>query len=350
MEPETPLTDLSELIHPERYSRQVRFPGWGEEGQRRISASHIAVVGCGALGSFHAAALARAGAGRLKLIDRDYVEASNLQRQWLFDEADAMSALPKAVAAERAVGRINGQVQVETVVADLTADNVADLLGDVDLILDGCDNFETRFLVNDFAVREGLPWIYGGAVASHGVAMPILPGQTACFRCLYPEAPGGPQPTCETEGVLNTITATVAAWQVSLAYRVLLRRDEAWTPRIFQMDVWTGDMRQIAMPGPQADCPCCALRQFPFLERSRRAPVSLCGRNAVQIHERKRPIDLAVLKERLQPLGRVLANEFALRFFLPRYELTIFPDGRAIIKGTQDIGVARSLYAQYIGV
>ncbi len=344
------MANFLELIHVERYSRQVRFPHWGEEGQRRLGESRIAVVGCGALGSFHAAALARAGAGTLRLIDRDYVESSNLQRQWLFDEADAESVLPKSVAASRALGRINSSIQVEPVVADLTADNIADLLGDIDLVMDGCDNFETRFLMNDFAVREGIPWIYGGAVASHGLAMPIVPGQTACFRCLYPEAPEGPQPTCETEGVLNTITATVAAWQVSLAYRVLLNQTTNWKPRISQFDVWTGEVRQISMPGPLPECPCCAQRKFPHLDRSRRAPVSLCGRNAVQIHERKRPLELAVLKERLEPLGRVMANEFALRFFLPKYELTVFPDGRAIIKGTQDVGVARSLYAQYIGL
>lgn len=341
----------------DRYSRQIRFPAWNEAGQQRLGASRIAIVGCGALGSFHAAALARAGAGFLRLIDRDYVELSNLQRQWLFDEPAAESVLPKAVAAARVLAGINHEVATEASVADLTADNTADLLGDVDLILDGSDNFETRFLVNDFAVREGIPWIYGGAVASRGIAMPILPGVTACFRCLYPEAPAGPQPTCETEGVLNTITATVAAWQVSLAYRILLGHTSIslghtgdWTPRISQFDVWSGETRQIAMPAPQAGCRCCGEREFPHLERGHRAPVSLCGRNAVQIHERRRPLNLVALRERLEPLGRVLSNEFALRFFPPNYEITIFPDGRAIVKGTQEIGVARSLYAQYIGL
>ncbi|MCW5964714.1 MAG: ThiF family adenylyltransferase [Bryobacterales bacterium] len=350
MKPESNLPDLAFSAHNERYSRQIRFPAWGAEGQRLMDDSRVAIVGCGALGSFHAAALARAGVGFLRVIDRDYVEISNLQRQWLFDEAAAESVLPKAIAASREIKRINRQVRVEAVVADLTADNVSDLLGDVHLVLDGCDNFETRYLLNDFAIREAIPWIYGGAVASHGLAMPVLPGSTACFRCLYPEAPSGPQPTCETEGVLNTITAVVAAWQVSLAYRVLLRQTEGWKPRITQFDVWTGETRQIAMPTPIAGCPCCDERQFPHLERSRRTPVSLCGRNAVQIHERRRPLDLAALRERLEPLGRVMANEFALRFFLPQYELTVFPDGRAIIKGTQDVGVARSLYAQYIGL
>lgn len=338
------------ILPPERYSRQIRFPAWGIAGQSVLSASRVAIVGCGALGSFHAAALSRAGVGFLRLIDRDYVELSNLQRQWLFDELAAESVLPKSVAASKEIARINREVVTEAAVADLNPDNATDLLGDVHLILDGTDNFETRYLVNDFAVREGIPWIYGGAVASHGVVMPVLPGRTACFRCLYPKGPEGPQPTCETEGVLNTITAVVAAWQVSLAYRVLLKQTDDWKPRISQFDVWTGDVRQIAMPARVKDCPCCGAREFPHLDRAQRVPVSLCGRNAVQIHERKRPMDLAELRQRLEPLGRVLSNEFALRFFLPRYEITVFPDGRAIIKGTQDIGVARSLYAQYIGL
>lgn len=350
----------------ERYSRQIRFSQWGEAGQERLATSRIAIVGCGALGSFHAASLARAGAGFLRLIDRDYVELSNLQRQWLFDESAAESVLPKAAASAKELARINRHVVTEIAIADLTPDNVAELLGDVDLILDGSDNFETRFLINDFSVRENIPWIYGGAVSSHGIAMPIIPGRTACFRCLYPEPPQGPQPTCETAGVLNTITAIVAAWQVSLAYRILIGTEATtesaadpsegeesarpWEPRIFQFDVWSGETRHIHMPARQDDCPCCGEREFPHLERSRRTPVSLCGRNAVQIHERKRPLNLDELRTRLEPLGRVMSNEFALRFFLPRYEITIFPDGRAIIKGTQDIGVARSLYAQYIGL
>jgi molybdopterin/thiamine biosynthesis adenylyltransferase len=343
MKPVTPVAQ-------DRYSRQIRFPEWNQEGQERLRASRIAIVGCGALGSFHAAALARAGAGFLRLIDRDYVELSNLQRQWLYDERAVQSVLPKAVAATQTLAQVNSEVTTEAAVSDLTADNVADLLGDVNLILDGCDNFETRFLINDFAVRENIPWIYGGAVANRGIAMPILPNQTACFRCLYPEPPTGPQPTCETEGVLNTTTSTVASWQVSLAYRVLLGKLEGWTPRISQFDIWSGETRQISMPGPREDCPCCGEREFPHLDRRHRAPVSLCGRNAVQIHERRRPLDLVELRKRLEPLGRVMSNEFALRFFPPNYEITIFPDGRAIIKGTQEPGVARSLYAQYIGL
>lgn len=333
----------------ERYSRQVRFREWGEEGQRKLSLATVAIAGCGALGTFHAAALARAGAGSLRLIDRDYVELSNLQRQWLYDEASAQLVLPKAVAAKQEIARVNHTIRVEAVVADLTASSVEEHLAGVDLILDGTDNFETRYLVNDFAVRESIPWVYGGAVGSYGISMPILPGVTACFRCLYPIAPQGAQPTCETDGVVNTITAMVAAWQVSLAYRILLGKMDGQTEKITHFDVWSGETRQLRMPGPNPGCPACGKREFPFLSGRSRAPISLCGRNAVQIHERNRPIDLRELQSRLETLGVVRANEFALRLSLPKYEITVFPDGRAIIKGTQDVGVARSLYAQYVG-
>lgn len=338
-----------DLESAERYSRQLRFREWGEEGQRKISSSTVVIVGCGALGSFHAAALARAGAGRLRLIDRDYVELSNLQRQWLFDEQSAALVLPKAVAAKQRLASMNHTVEVEAVVEDLTARNAGEHLSGADIILDGTDNFETRFLINDLAVRDSIPWVYGGAVGGYGISMPVLPGQTACFRCLYPAAPQGAQPTCETDGVVNTITAMVAAWQVSLAYRILLEKMRDHPAKITHFDVWSGETRQIRMPGPSSDCPVCARREFSFLDGSRRAPISLCGRNAVQIHERNRPIDLKDLEARLAAVGTVRANEFALRLSLPKYEITVFPDGRAIIKGTQDIGVARGLYAQYVG-
>src|SRR3979411_3108820 len=230
----------------ERYSRQILFPGIGEEGQRKLLGSHVAIVGCGALGSFQAEALARAGVGRLTIVDRDYVEPSNLQRQWLFEEADAAGALPKAVAAERSLGRINSGVQVSGVVADLSSSNVEELLGASALILDGTDNFETRYLINDYCVSRGLPWIYGAAVGSYGVTMPILPGTGACFRCVYPEAPGGSQPTCETAGVLNSVTAMVAALQVADALKLLCTG--SLEPRLTTLDVWTGAMRRIELP------------------------------------------------------------------------------------------------------
>jgi adenylyltransferase/sulfurtransferase len=331
----------------DRYSRQILFPGIGQDGQQLLAHATVAVIGCGALGAFQAGALARAGVGRLLLIDRDFVELSNLQRQWLYEESDARDALPKAVAAARAVARINSSIQADALVADFSPDNAADLIESADLLLDGTDNFETRYLINDLAVDRAIPWVYGGAVASYGLSMPIVPGVTACFECVYPEPPSGPQPTCETAGVLNTITALVASWQVSLAFRLLCGHPV--DPRITTFDAWSGSTRQISMPPPDPGCPACAQRSCRHLNGESRPPISLCGRNAVQIHDRHRPIDLDALAARLAPLGQVRSNGFALRFVLPPHELTIFPDGRAIIKGTQDPGLARSLYSRYIG-
>lgn len=331
----------------ERYSRQIVFPGIGEAGQQRLIESRVAIVGCGALGSFQAGALARAGVGRITLIDRDYLELSNLQRQWLFEEADVTQGLPKAIAAARNLARINSAIQVTPIVADLTASNIDELLGGAQVILDGTDNFETRYLINDYAVRGNVPWLYGAALGSYGLAMPVLPGRTACLKCIYSTPPSGAQPTCETAGVLNAVTAVVAAFQVTDAMKILC--GQPVRPRITTVDAWTGDVRQISQPPPQPDCPACGARNFVHLEGLGRPPISLCGRDAVQIHERSRPIELAELGRSLAPLGEVRVNEFALRFFIPPYEMTIFPDGRAIIKGTTDAGVARSLYARYVG-
>lgn len=337
------------MSSPDRYSRQERFAPFGPAGQRRLAEARVAIVGCGALGSYHAAALARAGAGYLRLIDRDYVEWNNLQRQWLYEEADAAEATPKAIAAQRALSRINSAISVEAEVADLTPRNADDLLSGADLILDGCDNFETRYLINDFAIFHGIPWIYGAAVSSYGLTMPVLPGETACLRCVYPSPPSGTQDTCETAGVLAPITTAVAALQVGMAMQVLSGNAASVPRKITTLDVWTGAIRQARQPGPRKDCPACGLRQFEWLEGKHRAPVSLCGRNAVQIHERTRPLDLEELGRRLKPLGQVRSNEFALRFFQPPFEVTVFPDGRAIIKGTTDIAVARGWYAKHIG-
>ena len=333
----------------ERYSRQILFYGIGADGQKALLRSRVAIVGCGALGSFQAAALARAGVGRITIIDRDFVEPSNLQRQWLFEELDAAEAIPKAIAAERHLARIKSSVSVHGVVADLTPANAAALLGETDLILDGTDNFEARYLINDYAVKLGVPWIYGAAVGSYGLAMPVFPGRTACLRCVYPEPPTGIQPTCETAGVLNVITSLVASIQVAAALQILSGHAADVEPRITRVDLWTGRIRQ-TVPSRDPECPTCVRREFPFLAESRRAPAGLCGRNAVQIHERECALDLAALRARLEPLGEVRANEFALRFVIAPYEMTVFPDGRAIIKGTSDAGVARSLYARYVGV
>ena len=332
-----------------RYSRQIRFAPLGEEGQRRIRAAGVAIVGCGALGSFQAETLARAGIGRLRLIDRDFVEWSNLQRQFLYDEADAAEALPKAVAAARRLARVNSGVAVEPMVADLIPSNAAELFEGVDLILDGTDNFETRYLINDFAVSQQIPWVYGAAVGSYGLKLAILPGRTACLQCVYPEPPTGAQPTCETDGVLAPVTTTIASLQVADALKILSCGPDAIEARLTRVDVWSGEIRQLTAPARDPDCPCCVRREFRHLDGSRRAPISLCGRNAVQIHERFRPVDLDDLARRLAPLATVRANDFAVRASIDPYELTIFPDGRAIIKGTTDPAVARSLYARYVG-
>jgi molybdopterin/thiamine biosynthesis adenylyltransferase len=331
----------------DRYSRQIRFEGLGESGQEKLLASTVAIVGCGALGSFHAGAMARAGVGRLILIDRDYLESSNLQRQWLYEEADVQRGLPKAAAATAHVHAINSACVVDTRIADLTASNAEELLEGATVILDGCDNFETRYLINDYAVSRGIPWVYGGAVGAYGIVMPVLPGETACLACVYPQPPGGAQPTCETAGVLNPVTSMVASLQCAEATKILAGVKP--TQRITTIDIWTGVIRQVPQPSRDPGCRACADRNYEYLNPSKRAPISLCGRNAVQIHERMRPLDLGALRRSLEPLGDVRANEFALRFFPAPYEMTVFPDGRAIIKGTTDIGVARSLYARYVG-
>jgi adenylyltransferase/sulfurtransferase len=224
---------------------------------------------------------------------------------------------------------------------------VAELLGDAGVILDGTDNFETRYLINDFAVSRGIPWVYGAAVASYGLTMPVIPGRTACLRCLYPNPPSGSQPTCETAGVLNVIVSAVASIQVADALRILTGAD--LRARITTLDLWKGGIRQIDAPDRDPECPACARREFPYLEESRRPPESLCGRNAVQISGGTHPLDLAALQARLEPLGQVRANPYALRFFTGAFELTLFPDGRAIVKGTSDTGIARALYARYVG-
>jgi adenylyltransferase/sulfurtransferase len=329
----------------ERYSRQILFAGIGEHGQEALLKSHAVVVGCGALGSFHAAALARAGVGTITIVDRDYVEPSNLHRQWLFEESDAAAALPKAAAAARRLAGINSGVSVRPRVADLTPANAEEMLDGAGVIVDGTDNFDARFLLNDFAVSRGIPWIYGAAVGSYGIAMPVIPGRSACLRCVYPEPPSGAQPTCETAGVLNVIVSAVASVQVADALKLLCGQ----TPRarITTIDLWNGGIRQIDAPARDPECPCCARREFRYLEESSRGPVTLCGRNAVQVQGR--PLDLADLAARLSAAGEVRSNEFVLRFFAPPYEMTIFPDGRAIVKGTADTAIARSLYARYIG-
>jgi molybdopterin-synthase adenylyltransferase len=333
-----------------RYARQARFAPLGAEGQRRLLSGHAVIVGCGALGSFHADALARAGVGRLTLIDRDFVEESNLQRQWLYDEADAADATPKAVAAARRLARINSRIAVDPRPVDLNADNIETLLAGADVILDGTDNFETRFLINELAVREGVPWVYGAAVGSGGTVLPVLPGRTACLACMVDPGLNDAGPSCETVGILNAASAAIAAIQVGEAVKILAGRLEAVASRAVTLDLWAGRPRAVDVER-DPDCPTCARRQFPRLERAgERRPATLCGRNAVQVHERPRTIDLDKLRAALEPLGEVRSNEYAVRFLTPPYALTIFGDGRAIIQGVNDVALARSLYARYVGV
>ncbi|HYL46438.1 MAG TPA: ThiF family adenylyltransferase [Candidatus Limnocylindrales bacterium] len=338
----------------EKYSRQILFPGIGEAGQARLLASSAVVVGCGALGTVAANLLVRSGVGRLRIVDRDFVEASNLQRQTLFEEADAREALPKAVAAERRLRAINSGVRVEGIVADLTAKNACELLSGFDAILDGTDNFETRLLLNDAAISLAVPWIYAAAVASYGVTMAILPGETACLACLLegPEksAALGAEQTCDTAGVLNAAVGVIASLEATEAIKILAGKSEALHGRLISCDVWTGKFQSIRV-ARYPDCRACARREFKYLEGEAQPHITMCGRDSVQIHERSRQLDLGELSRRLAGAsnGEVRNNEFLLRFRVPPYELTIFADGRAIIKGTKDPAVARSLYARYIG-
>jgi adenylyltransferase/sulfurtransferase len=333
----------------ERYSRQVLFAGVGAEGQRRLAASKVVVVGCGATGSATAALLARAGVGTLRLLDRDYVEASNLQRQSLFDEADAAESLPKAIAAARKIAAFNSGMVVEPEVADLTPANVERLLAGAEVILDGTDNFETRYLINDYAVKSGVLWIYGAAVGAYGVTLNILPGETACLTCLFPEPPRGTVETCDTAGILNSVANFVASMQATEALKFLVGAKDKLRRTLVSWDAWNNARSEVSADHPRPGCRTCGARDFPHLAGEGRPHITLCGRNSVQIHERERPVDFAEASRRLEPHGRVRHNEFVLKFWHEPYEMTVFPDGRAIIKGTTDPAAARSFYARYIG-
>ena len=335
----------------EKYSRQLLFEGLGLAGQRQLLASSVVIAGCGAIGGAAANLLVRAGVGRIRIVDRDFVEPSNLQRQTLFDESDASDALPKAVAAERKLKSINSSVSVEGLVADIDFRNTDQFLRGFDLILDGTDNFETRFLINDFAIQANQPWIYAAAVASYGLTMTVLPGQTACLACLLetPEASTGMEETCDTVGVLGPIVNLIASLQVAEAMKFLSGRGEALHRRLLSSDVWSGHFQSVHIPR-NPDCRACARRQFSFLEGQMQPHITMCGRDSVQIHERNRALDLAALQLRLARNAEgVRQNGFLLRFRVPPYEMIVFADGRAIVKGTTDAAVARSLYARYIG-
>jgi molybdopterin/thiamine biosynthesis adenylyltransferase len=340
----------------ETYSRQILYSQFGEEGQERLLRAKAVLIGCGALGTSSANLLVRAGLGRLRIIDRDFVELSNLQRQTLFDEADARDALPKAVAAERHLCAVNSSVAVEGITADLTPKNVLELLAGFDLILDGTDNFETRLLMNDAAISLGTPWIYAAVVGSYGVAMTILPGETACLACqLESEDSGqrgsmlGGDATCDTVGVLQAAVGAVSSIQSAEAMKLLAGRRDALIGKLVSCDVWSGKFQSIGVErNPR--CRACALRDFVYLNGEAQPHITMCGRDSVQIHERSRNLDLSELGRRLNgATSEVRCNDFLLRFRVPPYEITVFADGRAIIKGTKDPALARSLYARYIG-
>lgn len=335
----------------DRYARQTLFAPIGKAGQERLGQASVAIIGCGALGTGLANNLCRAGVGRLLIADRDYIEINNLQRQILFDEEDIARHLPKAVAAVNRLRRVNSEARLEALVEDINAEGIEALVKEVDLVLDATDNFETRYILNDACIKHQRPWIYSGVVASYGVTMNILPGDTPCLRCVFPEMPEpGTSPTCDTAGVLNGIVAAITGVAATEALKILLGSEKV-SREMFWMDVWENTSERIELPR-MADCPACGQHTYDYLESlSGVRSTSLCGRNAVQVRGGRRGdrLDLVALAERLRPVGQVAQNEFLLRFLVDDYELTVFPDARAIIKGTDDEQVARSVYARYIG-
>lgn len=338
----------------ERYSRQILFDGVGEAGQERLARSRAVIIGCGALGAIQAETLARAGVGSLVLVDRDFVEESNLQRQIMFEEADARERIPKAVAAARRIGRVNSDIEVEAIVTDVNFENVEEIIIGADVVLDGTDNFETRFLINDAAIKHRKPWVYGAAVGSYGLTMTIIPNETPCLRCVLELMPDpGSGPTCDTAGVLMPVVSVVGSIQSIEAIKLLTGNRERLHRSVVSIDVWDFQLRQIPLESfsRNEDCPACGLRDFEFLRgRARQVTTTLCGRNAVQIAKAgAASIDFRALAERLKPLGEVAFNDFLLRFRVDQYDITVFRDARSIIRGTADPAVARGVYARYIG-
>ena len=336
----------------ERYSRQILFREIGRDGQEKLLNSRVLLVGCGALGAAHAEMLARAGVGKLRIVDRDFVEFTNLQRQTLFKESDASERLPKAVAAKTRIAEINSEIDVEAIVADVNNSNIESLINGCDLVIDGTDNFQVRYLVNDVCVKNSVTWIYGAAVSSYGTTMTIRPGVTPCLRCIFDEMPdAGSSPTCDTSGVIMPIIATVSATQVAEALKLLVGDVDSLHGSLMQFDVWANDRQRIKLGPPNTDCKCCGLKIFEFLDaESGEFSAVLCGRNAVQIAPpRPTEIDLEALANRLQHSVAVNVNEYLLRFVSGENEITVFRDARAIVKGTDDVTVARSLYSRFVG-
>ena len=337
----------------ERYSRQVRFAPIGEAGQQRLAASRVLLIGLGALGTVAADQFVRAGVGLVRLVDRDFVEVSNLQRQSLFDEEDIRNSLPKAAAAEAKLRRINSSVEIEARVDDVNPSNIEDYLADVDLVLDALDNFETRFVVNDACVKHRKPWIYTAAVGSYGLVMPVLPGTTPCLRCLMGSLPApGTSPTCETAGVIAPITHIIASIQVAEALKFLTGNLRAEDVRLTAYDVWSHRFQRIDVgTESMATCPVCSEGKFEYLDGNPLRTITLCGRNAVQlIPGVKGDINFEELSKSIAAFGAVQFNDFLLRCSAPPYEITLFKDGRAIVKGTEEAGAARSVYSRMVGL
>lgn len=344
--------DTSEKL--DRYRRQTSFAGVGEEGQERIAKSRAVVCGCGALGTVHATQLVRAGVGSVRIIDRDFVEITNLQRQFLFDEEDVRSGLPKAEAAARKLRRVNSQIEIEPVVAHLDPGNIRALLGDAQVILDGTDNFETRFLINDFSSSAGIPWIFGGCIGAEGQCMTIVPGRTACLRCLIEQAPeAGTTPTCETAGILAPASAAVASLQVAEALKILAGKLDRVRDTMLVLDLWDNTVRSLRLDGlrESKNCPVCDRKEYDWLDQKVSTLVTtLCGRNSVQVvPPTRQSIDWEELSGRWSVIGTVTSNPFLVRLEVDGYELSVFRDGRAIIKGTSEPDVARTVYAKYMG-
>lgn len=339
-----------------RYSRQTLFDGIGEEGQALIAQSTVVIIGCGALGAVQAETLARAGVGRLVLVDRDFVEESNLQRQIMFDESDALNRLPKSIAAASRIARVNSQIHVEPLVTDVNYGNIEEIIADASLVMDGTDNFETRFLINDACVKSRTPWVYGAAVGSYGLTMTIVPTRSPCLRCVLEAVPEpGSGPTCDTAGVIMPIVTAIASIQTAEAMKLLAGRMDKLHRSLVTIDLWDFGVNRLDLSEIEArdeECLACSLGEFEFLRGAgRQVATTLCGRNAVQIARTGRTaVDLAALAARLESAGDVAFNDFLLRFRVDGYDITVFRDARSIIRGTSDPAIARGLYARYIGV
>ncbi len=370
----SPAPDSSPIRDADRYSRQILFAGIGAAGQQQLAAAHVAIIGCGAMGASSASLLARAGVGTLTLIDRDFVEPSNLQRQILYDESDARESLPKAAAARHHIARFNSNITVHAHIADLVPGNIAELLAGAHILLDATDNFETRYLINDFAVQQGKPWIYAAAIGAYAATMNILPrslqlttsnlqpatvSPTACLACIFPKPPTGNLQTCDTSGILATAVNLAASIQVTEALKFLTGQSHLMRRTLLSFELWNPDpsnnkldRSEISTSTPRPDCEVCGQRRFTHLAGIHRAHITLCGRDSVQIHEHHRPVDFAVMRARLAAHSDVedlRSNDLLLRFRRGPYTVTLYAHGRAIVHGTTDITVARSLYARFIG-